>query len=121
MKIYNCTNCCSTMHDYKDCPEPITSWGIILINLANLKENLKPTHQIEPNTKINIKSRLFNINPSSHEDLQLLSIAMNSIKFLLIQRKHSIGFVDFLRGKYRTDNIDQISFLFQQMNQNQST
>jgi ADP-ribose pyrophosphatase YjhB (NUDIX family) len=116
MKTYNCTNCCSNIHDYKDCPEPITSWGIILINLANLKEIITHSNEIKTDTKINIKSRLFNINPSSHEDLQLLSIAMNSIKFLLIQRKHSIGFVDFLRGKYKIDNIDQIIFLFQQMN-----
>ena len=122
MKPYNCTNCCSNMHDYKDCPEPITSWGIILVNLANLAnlENLLNSplkSNIQHYSKTNIKSRLFNINPSSHEDLQILSIAMNSIKFLLIQRKHSIGFVDFLRGKYKIDNIDQINFLFQQMNQ----
>jgi 8-oxo-dGTP pyrophosphatase MutT (NUDIX family) len=41
---------------------------------------------------------------------------MNDIKFLLIQRKHSIGFMDFIRGKYKIDNIDQINSLFQYMN-----
>ena len=38
------------------------------------------------------------------------------IKYLMIRRKDSFGYIDFLRGKYRNDNIDQINFLFQQMN-----
>ena len=41
---------------------------------------------------------------------------MNNIKFLLIQRRHSIAYMDFLRGKYKLDNIDQINGLFQYMN-----
>jgi 8-oxo-dGTP pyrophosphatase MutT (NUDIX family) len=37
----------------------------------------------------------------------------------LIQRKHSIAYMDFLRGKYKVDNIDQINSLFQYMNPNE--
>ena len=44
---------------------------------------------------------------------------MNNIKFLLIQRRHSIGFMDFIRGKYKIDNIEQINSLFQYMHQNE--
>ena len=107
-----CANCNQSSHDYKDCPEPITSWGIILVNLS-----LIPFDVVH--NKTNIKSHIFNITPTTPSELNVLSQAMSSIKFLLVQRKHSLGYVDFLRGKYRIDNIDGINFLFQHMNQNE--
>lgn len=108
-KNFNCTNCDSTAHSYKDCPEPITSWGIILVNVSELKDILIK-HQ-----KINIRSHIYNIAPETPNDLQLLGMITSKIKFLLIQRKHSLGYVDFIRGKYKLDNIDGINFLFQHM------
>ena len=30
----------------------------------------------------------------------------NTFKYLMIQRKDSIGYIEFLRGKYDIDNID---------------
>jgi 8-oxo-dGTP pyrophosphatase MutT (NUDIX family) len=112
-KYHNCTNCESNSHDYKDCPEPITSWGIILVNLSELKEIPIKHH------KINIKKHIYNIAPESTYDLQLLGMITSKIKFLLIQRKHSLGYVDFIRGKYKLDNIDGINFLFQHMIQSE--
>lgn len=108
-KHYKCTNCDSITHLYKDCPEPVTSWGIILVNLHDIKE-ISIKHQ-----KINIRSHIYNIAPESSTDLQLLGLLTSKIKFLLIQRKHSIGYIDFIRGKYKLDNIDGINFLFQHM------
>jgi 8-oxo-dGTP pyrophosphatase MutT (NUDIX family) len=110
-KIY-CLNCNQSSHEYKDCNEPITSWGIILVNLSMIPFEIK-------HSKTNIKSHIFNITPTTQNELHILSQAMSSIKFLLVQRKHSLGYVDFLRGKYRVDNIDGINFLFQHMNQNE--
>lgn len=107
-----CSNCNQSSHDYKDCPEPITSWGIILVNLSMIPFDIQ-------HIKTNIKSHIFNITPTTPSELHILSQAMSSIKFLLVQRKHSLGYVDFLRGKYRIDNIDGINFLFQHMNQNE--
>jgi ADP-ribose pyrophosphatase YjhB (NUDIX family) len=52
-------------------------------------------------------------------DLTKLGNYMNNIKFLLIQRKHSICFRDFIRGKYKIDNIEQINSMFQYMHQNE--
>jgi 8-oxo-dGTP pyrophosphatase MutT (NUDIX family) len=39
----------------------------------------------------------------------------DKIKFLLVERKYSLGFVEFIRGKYEIDNFDTIVHLFQQM------
>jgi len=105
-----CSNCNKSNHEYKDCKEPITSWGIILVNLSDITNNVKHRENI------NICNRISNISPQNYKDLENLSKYMNNIKFLLIQRKHSIGYMDFLRGKYKIDNIDQINSLFQHMN-----
>ncbi len=104
-----CTNCNRNNHEYKDCREPITSWGIILVNLSNINKDIL-------HNKINVKTKLFTIFPQNYKELENLSSYMEDIKFLLIQRRHSIGFMDFIRGKYKLDNIDQINSLFQYMN-----
>lgn len=39
----------------------------------------------------------------------------NSIKFLLISRKHSLGFIEFVRGHYDPENRDTIIHLLKQM------
>ena len=103
-----CTNCGNKNHDFKECNQPITSWGVILINLSEINEKIY-------HNNVNIKSHIYNIAPTTFNDLNIIGNVMNSIKFLLVQRKHSIGFVDFIRGKYKVDNIDNINFLFQHM------
>ena len=105
-----CSNCNKINHEYKECKEPITSWGIILVNLVHIKNNIK--HE----NNINIRNRILNICPQNYKDLETLSAYMNNIKFLLIQRRHSIAYMDFVRGKYKLDNVDQINGLFQYMN-----
>ena len=47
--------------------------------------------------------------------MELFSIIKNSVKFLLIQRKHTLGFLEFIRGRYNIDNVEGIIFLFKQM------
>ena len=43
----------------------------------------------------------------------------NDIKYILIQRKHSYGYVDFIRGKYDPDNLNYINQLFLEMSKNE--
>jgi ADP-ribose pyrophosphatase YjhB (NUDIX family) len=117
-KKYNyCSNCNKLNHDYKDCKEPITSWGIILINLTSINKNLDKL--VNHSNNINIKNKVFNIFPQNYKDLENLSSYMNNVRFLMVQRRHSIGFMDFLRGRYKIDNVDQINSLFQHMNKNE--
>ena len=40
---------------------------------------------------------------------------LNNIKFLMIQRKYSLGFVEFIRGKYDINNVETITILIKQM------
>ena len=39
----------------------------------------------------------------------------NSLEYLLVQRKDTLGFVEFMRGKYNLDNIPYITKLFEIM------
>lgn len=39
----------------------------------------------------------------------------NTIKYLLVQRKDTLGFVEFMRGKYNLENIQYINKLFEIM------
>tara|TARA_B100000497_G_C7627762_1_gene377222 strand:- start:304 stop:1098 length:795 start_codon:yes stop_codon:yes gene_type:complete len=44
----------------------------------------------------------------------------NNYEILLIRRKNSISFIDFMRGKYSLDNIEYIINLFNNMNNNEA-
>ena len=109
--IYDkCDNCGNCGHDYKQCNVPITSWGIVLVKI--IKNSIK-----EQNHKINID--IFDKNEGIYinckDSLKTICDNMNTIKFLLIRRKYSLGYIEFIRGNYKKDNIDGIIFLFQQM------
>lgn len=43
------------------------------------------------------------------------NIKKKKLSFLLIQRKHSISYIDFIRGKYSFDNIGFLNILFKTM------
>lgn len=107
----HCDNCGLNGHDYKSCKESISSWGIILVRFAN--NQLESENNCSTDLKIYDESE--GIKLSSLSDLELITQNMNMIKFLLIRRKHSLGYTEFIRGNYKKDNIDGIIYLFQQM------
>lgn len=110
---YACTNCGKMGHDYKNCDEPITSWGIILVKLTD-PNNIEHKKHFD---KLNDITNTINngIHIHSKDDLEKIGYYSNSILFLLVTRKHSLGYIEFIRGKYKLDNINGIIFLFQQM------
>lgn len=114
MSLY-CTNCGKKNHVYRDCKEPITSYGIILIKLFD--DTMINDIQIGEN-KIVIDSET-SIRAADHKDILLFSKINNSLKFLMIRRKHTLGYIEFIRGRYRPENPDGIIFLFQQMTQSE--
>ncbi len=114
-KIIFCNNCGKNNHEYKECRDPVTSYGIILINLDSELDNIK--NQLINNSLNETKIELdeYGIKVNSLKDIEKFSRYSNSIKFLMIQRKHTLGYSEFIRGRYRIDNIDGIVYLFQQM------
>lgn len=82
-----CNNCGKLGHQFNQCKLPIISYGIILFTLDvdNISEMKKDCNIVK------------------------------KFKFLMIRRKDSFGFIDFIRGKYNTCNINQIQNIVNEM------
>ena len=102
-KFEKCDNCNSLYHTYKSCTFPKTSWGIILIKMDN---ELK---------KKNIELNTEGIKFESIYDIKKICKNMNDIRFLLVRRKFSLGYIEFIRGHYKIKNIEGLIHLFKQM------
>ena len=92
-RIQHCTNCGLSGHFFRNCMSPVTSYGIIAIKYSN------------------------DINTSSLFKRSNINNKNDSIQFLLIQRKDSISYVEFIRGKYNQYDDDYISKLLRGMTQ----
>lgn len=90
MKTFFCKNCGNNTHRYRECPLPIISNGIICvkldksINLKNITEYLK----------------IERYNSEHLENISKINLFKKKIKFLLIRRRHTYNFINFVRGKY---------------------
>ena len=93
-----CVNCGEKGHVVKDCNGPITSFGIVAFKTVD-------NHKQETHDK-NIKLQEI-IQQSTDKSYNILYKSNNNMypktKFLMIQRKDTMGFTDFVRGKYPDD------------------
>ena len=71
-----CGNCGSRNHSYNYCNQPLSSYGLICFRPRRKKNN-------DDNT--------------SHYKLDY--------EIVMVQRKYTIGYIEFLRGKYQTHNL----------------
>ena len=67
-----CKNCNSIGHIYRECPHPISSYGIVVYKIIN-----------------------------------------NISYYLMIQRKNSLSFMEFIKGNYKPTDINNIKFLIE--------
>lgn len=98
-----CSNCCKQGHMVKQCNDPITSFGIFCFTLDNkikcmFTNNIidTPYYDLDNNYNINI-SNILKFNKYN-----------KLIQFLLVKRKHSLNYIDFIRGKYNINNTSSI-------------
>jgi len=80
-----CNNCGKLGHNYQLCKMPITSIGFI----AFTNNHNKIIDNVEGNK--------------------------NKFKFLMIRRKDSLGYVDFLRGRYKVNNLEYLQNMINEM------
>lgn len=105
-----CTNCGHIGHNQKKCKEPITSIGIICLKI-DIKQ-IK--NQLLVNMNVNNNDKNYNLN-FKYNTLNIIKKNYDKIKFLLIRRKHSLGYLEFIRGKYKVDKDDKIISLLKIM------
>ena len=97
-----CCNCGENGHSYKKCSNPVTSFGVICFKTDDLK-SIKPLI-IKDEWK-----KTFSINPSINP----------SLKFLLIKRKDTLAFAEFVRVKYNIYDIEYVKKLLENMTQDE--
>ena len=95
-RIQHCTNCGFTGHIFRNCLSPVTSYGIIAVRYMDDK----------------YINSLYSKNIS-------IDNGNDSLQFLLIQRKDSLSFVEFIRGKYNPYDDEYLILLLQGMTQNE--
>ena len=95
--------------------EPPTSYGVVGIHLSgelNKYSNLiKHTFEI---TQYNIDITKV-VDISNIEYRKLYSKVNELLMFLLVSRKHSLGYIEFIKGQYEINDIRKIKHLFLQM------
>jgi len=110
-KLY-CINCGKNGHLIKECIEPIFSYGIICMKLD---DTLNTPPQFIEKFLVNKLVDLEEFNFTNLKNLSKFDYYKNKIKFLLIQRKHSFSYVEFIRGKYDENNVEEVSELLNLM------
>lgn len=108
-----CINCGQIGHSYKICREPKISYGILAIHIdgteqlkTSIAKYLRDIDDITENQYIVC---------NDEKTLERFTTIKNTIKFLMIMRKHTLGYMEFVRGHYSVNNIRQLSYLFEQM------
>lgn len=92
-----CTNCGQFGHILRNCLAPITSYGIIAIRRVTSTGETLDQRFCSPRPLITgIENQ-------------------NDIQFLLIQRRDSLSFIEFIRGKYSLSNKEYLARLFTSM------
>ena len=110
-----CINCGKDGHISKKCNQPITSIGIICIKLNNININsiIKYIKKIQNNIEMSNfeKNDIKKIKSTINGDL---SIFMDErIKYLLIRRRNTFSYIEFIRGKYNLENIDYLQYIIE--------
>ena len=128
-KNYYCSNCNKRGHMYKRCKEPIISNGIICFNIDGFNNSLLSLLEDYIISNLNKKTKKVNKNTNSIDngtnsntntntisaDNRPNNIFSSRIKFLMVQRKHSLGYLEFIRGRYDNNNIQSYKYLLEQM------
>lgn len=104
-----CINCGKTGHKNKECMDSIISYGIICFNIPKI-----PLFKIE-NFLYNQFIEIEDYNYQNLNYINKIHKYKNDIKFLLIQRKHSLSYIEFIRGRYTEMNISSIKKLVELM------
>jgi|SRR3989338_9469495 len=108
-----CNNCGKKNHSSRKCREPITSVGIIAIYIEDYDIN-KIVKYYEEKPQINI-SNCHGVEYETYEDFEIFGQVKDKIKFLLIQRKYSMGYIQFMRGLYELSDGDGLVSMFKNM------
>jgi ADP-ribose pyrophosphatase YjhB (NUDIX family) len=105
-----CINCGKKGHISKKCIFPIISIGVICVKYKNININ----NIIKYIKKIQNKYTLYDYELDEIKKLKEIFYLFNekifneSIEYLMIRRKNSLNYVEFIRGKYSLEDLDYL-------------
>jgi 8-oxo-dGTP pyrophosphatase MutT (NUDIX family) len=105
-----CLNCGKQGHKFKSCDEPIISYGIVCFNMVSIVNN----KQIK-NYFYNKFLDITEFNYTNLNNLNLIPHFYDKIKILMVRRKQSLNYIEFVRGKYDLYNIQHLAKIFSLM------
>lgn len=110
----HCNNCGKFGHINKICKEPITSIGILCFKVDDVElfNNI--------NSILSTTDEILNINKYNDKNNKCLSYIddyNDKFKFLMIKRKNSLGFLEFIRGRYEISDYQKIVKFFEHMSE----
>ena len=109
-----CNNCGRVGHVYKKCMYPIMSMGVLAFRISDPKlSTLLRSHLLTFENPYKIDPS--GIRQDTPEDLKNFCLYQDKVQVLMIQRKFSLGYLEFLRGRYNRARLSYITFLFEQM------
>lgn len=107
-----CLNCGKSGHLLKVCSEPVVSYGIICFKLANeLNINNKQIENFFYNKFLDICE----FNYQNLENIKYIPMFYDKIKLLMIRRKNSLNYIEFIRGKYDIKDKQHIGKMLKYM------
>tara|TARA_Y100000389_G_scaffold94654_1_gene91292 strand:+ start:9296 stop:10279 length:984 start_codon:yes stop_codon:yes gene_type:complete len=100
-----CGNCGKQGHMFKSCKEPIISIGLIAFNINSTCLDPADTLRLISNKSCK-KHELqdFFYNGIKKNYIKPIKPTADSIKFLMIRRKNTLGYMEFMRGRYSPTN-----------------
>lgn len=115
-----CSNCKQLGHKKKNCPYPIASFGIIALSfpfdISNFYKYIE-LHQIQAfytRFEINLLESL-RVEIGTEIFEKYIKFIDKHLKFLLIRRRNSISYIEFIRGNYDLEDKEYIIQLLRDM------
>jgi 8-oxo-dGTP pyrophosphatase MutT (NUDIX family) len=104
----HCNNCGKYGHINRICKDPVTSLGIICMDVPDIQTFVQHTVGDQ-------QTNVFSANTQANKNISRFSSYLDTIRFLMIQRKHSLGFLEFVRGRFEVSDYVGIIKLFELM------
>ena len=112
-----CVNCGEKGHVVKECKGPITSFGIMAFKVVNNGEEEKNDYNHELGSILKKVKEEKYIIPQKVPGVINEEEKYPKIKFLMIQRKDTMGYIDFVRGKYPENEEEKNNLLMTFLNE----
>ena len=109
----HCSNCGKYGHINRFCKDPVTSLGVVCILFSSDAVRDKFLDMLWRESTINVPR----YNMYHNHVIPCVADYHDDIRFLMIRRKHSLGFLEFMRGRYEIRDYQSITKLFKLMTQ----